>query len=435
MSENELADGAGKKFARLIVRGNGSLTHLDLRGNYLGDEGVAAVALALGSVRGHAINSLFLGDNGCGAEGAEALARGLKVNEGGLMHLDLWGNELEAASAHVALRAIAGAVTQLDLYATGLGDAGVARMMGVDVDVGRRKGVHGEGVKKGVVGGGMGGNQRTRVASEQSGHVRGRGNGDGAATGSSAMSLARGNKTGGVCVSLTKTLLLLEPSQTLRRLDIGGNNLSSVSLAALATVIGDPRCRLEVVKMADNNFEGAEEEVVGMLEAKWDARVRGGRGRGKERGGVGGGGRSGGGNDRTRSHYHSGGGIVGTGERRPLSHVSLRGSNMGNRGACCIGRCIGSGRCAVESLDLRSNGIGMQGLVQLLNGLEGMEGRSRSVRTGTRGGGGRGAGGVIRRLDVRGNLLGKDGVVKVGEFVRRCEGVEVVCDGVEGGSW
>ena len=126
---------------------------------------------------------------------------------------------------------------------------------------------------------------------------------------------------------------------------------------------------------------------------------------------------------------------MGTGERRPLSHVSLRGSNMGNRGACCIGQCIGSGRCAVESLDLRSNGIGVQGLVQLLNGLEGMEGRSRSVRTGTRGGGGRGAGGVIRRLDVRGNLLGKDGVVKVGEFVRRCEGVEVVCDGVEGGSW
>ena len=95
----------------------------------------------------------------------------------------------------------------------------------------------------------------------------------------------------------------------------------------------------------------------------------------------------------------------------------------------------------MESLDLRSNGIGVQGLVQLLNGLEGcmaavaagVEGRSRSVRNGARGGGGRGAGG-IRRLDVRGNLLGKEGVVKVGEFVRRCEGVEVVCDGVGGGS-
>ena len=61
-----------------------------------------------------------------------------------------------------------------------------------------------------------------------------------------------------------------------------------------------------------------------------------------------------------------------------------------------------------------------------------VEGRSRSMGNSTRGGGGRGVGG-IRRLDVRGNLLGKEGVVKVGEFVRRCEGVEVVCDGVGGG--
>ena len=259
MSENELvgADGAGKKFARLIVRGNGNLTHLDLRGNYLGDEGVAAVALALGSVHGHALSSLFLGDNGCGAEGAEALARGLRVNEGGLTHLDLWGNELEAASAHVALQSIAGAVTQLDLYATGIGDAGVAKMMGVDVDVGRRKGGRGGGgVNKGVVGGGMGGDQRTRITGDRNGRVRGRGNGDGEATGSSAVSLARGNKTGGGCISLAGTILLLEPSHMLRRLGIRGNNLSGVALAALATVIGDPRCRLEVVKMADNNFEG-----------------------------------------------------------------------------------------------------------------------------------------------------------------------------------
>jgi hypothetical protein len=120
-----------------LVRGRGGcpvLTSLDLSGNCMGDEGMAAVAAAISAPPPGGLPSLaelILADNRASAEGAGALAMALA--KGGcpaLTHLSLAGNVLgrEAPALMAVLEGLP-LMRVLALQNTGMGVAGVRALV------------------------------------------------------------------------------------------------------------------------------------------------------------------------------------------------------------------------------------------------------------------------------------------------------------------
>ena len=103
MSHNEIWDLDDGEF----LRKNQSLKILNLDGNYLHDEGVDTLAVAISENSGSKIEQLMLGWNGIGDDGAIALGRMIEKN-GTLQVLGLVENEITNVGARALLSSLAG---------------------------------------------------------------------------------------------------------------------------------------------------------------------------------------------------------------------------------------------------------------------------------------------------------------------------------------
>ena len=105
--------GCGEELAAVMCA-SGSLAHLDLGGNKIGDEG--AKAIAAGVAASGSLTHLELQGNEIGNEGAKALAAGVAAS-GSLTRLWLSSNEIgdEGAKALAAAVAVSGSLTEIQL--------------------------------------------------------------------------------------------------------------------------------------------------------------------------------------------------------------------------------------------------------------------------------------------------------------------------------
>ena len=127
LSSNRIGSGSGATLAKVLSSSKIPLARLDLSTNSLGAEGAAALASAL--VTNQSLLGLSLADNGLEAEGATKCAIALKNNRK-LSSLWLGKNKLgnEGVSAVVDALLTAGSATRLanlDLSNNGMGAPGV----------------------------------------------------------------------------------------------------------------------------------------------------------------------------------------------------------------------------------------------------------------------------------------------------------------------
>ena len=110
-----------KALPRMLDKG--SLTHLDLQGNSIGDEGAKAVAAAVAA--SGSLTHLDICDNNIGVEGAKAIAEVVAAS-GSLTRLSLRLNKIgdEGAKAIAGAVAASGSLTELWLANNNIGDEG-----------------------------------------------------------------------------------------------------------------------------------------------------------------------------------------------------------------------------------------------------------------------------------------------------------------------
>lgn len=122
--ESNLIEDAGAAALAAALRRNSTLVYLNVNDAGIGDAGAAALAEGLRANR--ALRVVHLGWNGIGSDGTIALAEALPLNEGTVTHLDLTDNRIGDRGAKALAMALVDTrvhLAKLHLLWTGIGEA------------------------------------------------------------------------------------------------------------------------------------------------------------------------------------------------------------------------------------------------------------------------------------------------------------------------